>query len=687
MKRAIKRNIQRNTYIEGVVRGNKGGYAFLQRADGGNDLFLPHNNLGGAQHGDTVKVRLVKGDEAEVVKIVSRGINKLSGEIYRDKQGTMLRPDLQSYYSQVLLPYAKGVKDGDKAFVEIVEYQGNRPVGKLIRKLGKAGAEETEILSCLFGNGFSDSFPVSVEKAAADLRSVEFDGRKDLRDLLTVTIDGEDARDFDDAISVYKEKEHFVLWVHIADVSAYVRPNSAIDREAYQRGTSVYFPKKAYPMLPEKLSNDLCSLREGEDKATVSVKMVFDKNGDMIKAIPYLSVIKSNHRMTYTETQAIFDGNCPEKYLDVLDMLTVGRELANILNVKRKERGSIDFGASDGEFAFEGEEITAVIADDSKESNRLIEAFMIAANEAVASLLEDNGYPCVFRTHEEPTREKLKQLTAFAGCFIPDMPEEPLKPAQISKFIDECNNLGEAGDIIAKVAVRCMQKAKYSPDNIGHYGLASDCYCHFTSPIRRYPDLLVHRILKRYLRNEPYQDMDKAVDSLRTKSENCSERERAAERAERDISDYYKAVYMAEHVGEKYQGMISGVTAFALFVTLPNGVEGSIRVDDLPDSYYLDDLRFTLVGDQKSYRLGDEVEITVLSSDVNARKVYFAFSEYLESGIMGKEGYIEGVGVLNPLDVDSIKNKPSQKKNTSNRKNGVKRYAKDHKPPKKKRRR
>ena len=682
MKRAIKRNIQRNVYYEGVIRGNKNGYAFLSRADGGKDMFIPCSSLGGAQHGDKVKARLVKGDEVEVVKVLSRGITRLSGTVVYTKQGAAVKPDMQAYYSLVYLQSSKGVKEGEKVFVEITSYLG-APVGKIVRRLGGLGEEESEILSILFDNGFSDLFPVEVEKAAEELVSVNFDGRKDLRNMLTVTVDGQDARDFDDAVSIFEENGNYVLWVHIADVSAYVREGGIIDREAYSRGTSVYFPKKAYPMLPEKLSNDLCSLREGEDKATVSVKMVFDEKGERLSAEPFVSVIRSNHRMTYDELQAIFDGEKIEKYEDVAEMLLAGRKLAAILKEKREKQGSIDFASNEGEVVFDDDEVGEVVGVAPTESNVFIEMFMIAANEAVAETLENNGYPCAYRIHEEPTREKLAQLTAFAGCFIDDMPVEPLKPAQISVFVKKCEELGEAGEIISKVAIKCMQKAKYSAENLGHYGLASDCYCHFTSPIRRYPDLMVHRALKRYISRKPY-DLAAYNEKLEGKCENCSERERAAERAERDIVDYYKAVYMSDHIGEKYDGMISGVTAFAIFVTLPNGVEGSVRTDELPFDYYLDDLRFTVVAQERNFRIGDKVEVTVVNADIPARKVYFAFSDYYESGLLGKEGYIESVGNVRPLDINAfadIRPKPRKKQDLL-----AKKLARDHKPPKKRRR-
>ena len=342
---------------------------------------------------------------------------------------------------------------------------------------------------------------------------------------------------------------------------------------------------------------------------------------------------------------------------------------------------------TEGEVLFDDDNVSEVVGVASDESKRFIEMFMIAANEAVAETLENNGYPCVYRVHEEPSKEKLAQLTAFAGCFIDNLGVEPLKPSQISGFIEKCKSLGEAGEIISKVAIKCMQKAKYSPENVGHYGLASESYCHFTSPIRRYPDLLTHRILKRYIAKKPY-DLDAYNEKLEVKCENCSDRERAAERAEREIVDYYKAVYMSDHIGEKYEGMVSGVTAFAIFVTLPNGVEGSVRTDELPFEFYLDELRFTIVSKEKNFRIGDRVEVTVVNSDIPARKVYFALSEYYESGLIGKDGYIESVGNVRPLDINAFADiRPKPRKPEKPKNAPYKKYVHDHKSPKKRRKR
>lgn len=632
-RRSIGKNIQRNITYEGEIRGNRRGFAFLARFDGGEDMFISAENLHGAQHGDTVLCRKLHSEDVEVVKILHRGISRLVGTLAVYRVGTYVLPDDEAYYTDIhvdALP--EGCRNGQKVVVDIVDYpKGTQPEGKIVRVLGQAGDKQAEVLGCLYRYGFADIFPEEV-LAEADrlvMQEPETD-RMDLRHLLTITIDGEDARDFDDAISVAKTKgDGYELWVHIADVSHYVREGGAIDLEAYHRGTSVYFPRQAFPMLPEALSNGLCSLVEGQDRFCLSCRMRFTEHGERKSVMLTKSVIRSNHRMTYTKVQGILDGDealCA-RYQDIVKMLGVAQSLSRLLRAKRIDRGAIDFAAHETKVLFDGEQITAVVPAELSESNAVIEDFMIAANEAVASTLQRAGYPCAYRVHDVPDEDKLRTLTAFAETFGLAPQGRYLNEKEICDFVRACRDTPYA-DVISMVAIRCMQKAKYSAQNIGHYGLGSECYCHFTSPIRRYPDLMVHRIVKEYLAAEgcplDAETLEARNQSLEGKCMHSSMQERAAEKAERDIVAYYQAVYMQAHIDEQFEAVVSGMTARMMFATLPNGIEGGIPVEDMHDSFYYDPLRYRLVGMHSAYRIGDMVQIVVTQSDPLSRRIRFA---------------------------------------------------------------
>ncbi len=648
--RSIARNIQRTQVIEGVLRGSRKGYAFLVRGDGKDDLFIPPAFLHGAQHKDRVAVKIITGDRAEVVRILERGYSEFCGTLHFDRGTPYVEADDPNYYSIAYLESKPRAKDGDKLFVRIVDYdKGRTPIARVIKVLGSDEDKETELLRILFSHGFSDVYPKSGEKCADAYIPYVYDGkRRDLRDLFTVTIDGKDAKDFDDAISLEKTSDGYSLYVHIADVSEYVKEGDKVDKAAYDRATSVYFPDKAYPMLPKILCNDLCSLREGEDRPTITVLMHFDNEGNKLSCEVFLSVIRSNHRLTYDFVQSLFDGECDEEYSSLL----YANSLAKKIGEQRRARGSVEFLSREGRVRVYGEEAIPEVVS-ATDSTNLIEEFMIAANESVAEILTDAGFPCVYRVHELPDEFKLKQLSLFAACFI-SMPEgKILKPEELSEFISQIPDT-EEGALINRVAIRSMRKAVYSPENIGHYGLASDCYCHFTSPIRRYPDLMVHRIVKKYLEGFKPSEYTEESWGLKWKSEHCSEMEREAERAERDADDFYKALYMKDHIGEEYEGIISGVTEYNIYVTLPNGIEGQARTDDLDCAFYFDELHFTLVSDLINLRLGDKVKIKVVDSDLKTHRVSFVL---LISNGVKKNPLLNGMKGA----IDLSKGKPSSK--------------------------
>lgn len=634
-RRSIQRTIYRNALIEGVVRGNKKGFAFLERTDGRDDMFIPPDCLHSAQHGDTVLCKIERGDRVEVVKVLKRGINRLVGTLSLGAHAFLL-PDDKSYYSDIHLDKVPALaKDGQKAIVRITDYDsGKSPEGVVERVLGYSGERETEILACLYTAGFQDEFPAEVLQAAERLHEEEdLEDRQDLRSLLTITIDGADARDFDDAISIARTPgDGFELWVHIADVSHYVREGDTIDREAYERATSVYFPRRVYPMLPEKLSNDLCSLVPGRDRLTLSCRMRFNSAGIRTGVHLTKGIIRSDYRTTYEEIQAILDGDeatC-NRYQPLLKMVAAAHDLYSLLANRRMLLGAIDFSTQESRVLFDGEKISGVVSTKSTEANGIIEQFMIAANEAVASTLESTGYPCVYRVHGAPSEDKLRVLTAFAGCFGLAPEGRYLTEQEICDFVRSVQDTPYAS-VISQVAIRCMQKAVYSPENIGHYGLGSESYCHFTSPIRRYPDLMVHRLVKRFLHDKKqgarptFSEGNEEV--LTEKAEHCSERERAAEHAEREIVNYYEAVYMREHIGEEYEAVVSGVTPTMIFATLANGIEGAISLDSLRDSFYYDSLRLCVVSERRSFRMGDSIRVWVEDSNPVTRRVRFGLME------------------------------------------------------------
>lgn len=616
--------------------------------DGGDDLFVPRSNLHGAQHGDIVLCKPTTGDQVEVVKVLQRGITTLTGTLQLDHSAFVL-PDDEAYFSDIHCSFVpKDAKNGQKVVVRITDWaHGKNPEGEITKILGLAGERTTEVLSTLYAYGFSDTFDTDVLSEADSLHmDASEEDREDLTHLLTITIDGEDARDFDDAISVSKTPAGYLLWVHIADVSHFVKPGTRIDDEAYRRATSVYFPRRAYPMLPEVLSNGLCSLVPDEERYCLSACMLFDELGERKSVRLTKSVIKSDARMTYNEVQKILDGDqdMSSKYAHITDFLRTARALAALLSAQRTNRGAIDFSTTESVVLFENDEVVGVAPYRTGESHHLIEEFMIATNEAVASTLEGAGYPCVYRVHDLPAEDKLKQLTAFAGCFGLAPERRYLNPDEIAGFIRE-SALDPAGAIISQVAIRCMQKAEYTPENIGHYGLGSECYCHFTSPIRRYPDLLVHRLVKRYLADKAKgvgmsaDEKNSTNADLVRESGHCSERERSAEKAERSIMDYYMSVYMCAHVGETYDAVVSGVNANMIFATLPNGVEGAIATDSLNEGYYFDPMRYSLISERRSFRLGDPIRVMVESSNPTLRRVRFAL---VENG---------SARVRNPIDV------------------------------------
>ena len=444
-----------------------------------------------------------------------------------------------------------------------------------------------------------------------------------------VTIDGEDAKDFDDAVSIEKQGDNYVLYVHIADVSEYVLEGSELDKEAYERGTSVYFPDRVLPMLPVQLSNGICSLNPNVDRLALSCKLVYDKNANLIDGEVFECIIKSKHRMTYTSVSKIFDGDKDEqqKYADMVNDLFLMKELSTKLERKREARGAIDFNIPEVQIDVDEKGKTKDIYKRPRESShRLIESFMIAANEFIAETFCKKEVPFVYRVHETPDPMKVDMFIEFAAGFgeTLKLKGDELNSRQLQKFLDTIDNK-PYGDALNKLALRTMQKAKYFDLCLGHYGLASEFYCHFTSPIRRYPDLICHRIIKMYLNklltNPRKLELEEFVKEA---SEKCSEREKLAEQAEREVDEMKVAEYMSRFIGEEFDGVISGVTNFGIFVSLENTAEGLIRTENLPkDSYIYVENKFMLQGKMYTYKLGDKIRVKLINASPVTKQIDF----------------------------------------------------------------
>ena len=622
--------------IKGVLSGNERGFAFLVREDG--DLFIPHRALHGAMHKDTVFAKIVggeRGDEAEVYSILSRGITRLTGTFYKEEKGGYVTPDDKKFFEDVRVRGGKSrAFSGEKVVVRLTEWpEGRKPEGEIEEVLGRGGDLSVEEEALIRSAGLAEEFP---QKALAEARRVSAEkmplaGRRDFRDLLTITIDGEDARDFDDAISISREGEEFCLGVHIADVTHYVRRGGALDKEAYARGTSVYFPDRVLPMLPVELSNGVCSLKEDEDRLTLSCMMRVDKKGRVKDQEIAESVIRSRNRMTYTDVAKILDGDTllRERYAHLVPMLEDCRALAEILMQKREVRGSVDLDVKEAKITIENDEIS-VSEYERTIAHRLIEEFMILANETVAGVMAAYEMPFVYRVHERPSEEKATAFKAYLtelGIKAVFRPEN-VRPGEYGKILDALEAKQDPmRHVVNRVMLRSMSKAKYSAENIGHFGLASECYCHFTSPIRRYPDLLIHRIIKLMLEGCA-AEAESFENFVASASVNCSETERRADDAERSVDELYKVWYMRGHIGETFEAVVSGVTAFAVFAELPNTVEGRIRIENLPpDDYAFIEQKYLLKGERRSFKIGDKIKITVAACDIGARKCEFLLAE------------------------------------------------------------
>ena len=618
----------------GRISGNPKGFAFFIPALPGQDRYLSPESLKGAMDGDRVWVREApRGGAAEVYLVVKRARKILVGTYREQADGSYLQPDDRkiSYPVRIGENERGKAKPGDKVVVEILSYPTDQEdmQGRITEVLGVQGEKGVDMLSIIRRLELPDRFPDAVIQEAQSLSEPgeeEIRGREDCRKQQVITIDGADAKDLDDAVTVQRRGDGYLLGVHIADVSHYVRPGSALDKEAYLRGTSVYFPDRVLPMLPPELSNGLCSLNPGEDKLTLSCIMEIDARGNVTNSHVAKTVIKTLHRMTYDDVNEIFSGNkmlCG-KYADIVQMLQEMRGLADILRQNRAKRGSIDFELAEAKITLdEGGHAVAVETRERGVSQRIIEEFMLLANETVAQRAAGAALPFMYRVHEAPSADKLEILKKFLdtmGYGIRNL--RSIRPVAIQQVLKRAAGTKEEA-VISRVTLRSMMKARYDPECLGHFGLALEYYCHFTSPIRRYPDMVVHRMLKSLLEGVK-EDRRAAV--MAEQAKHCSDREVAAVEAERLADDVKKCEYMAAHLGEEESGIISGVSQNGFFVELPNTIEGMVRSAALEDDFYIcDEKNYRVVGRRtgKTFRLGDEVRVKAVTADIETGKIEF----------------------------------------------------------------
>jgi len=642
--------------ITGKIQSTMKGFAFLIPDDKEqSDVFIAAAELEGAMNGDRVLVKLIqkaegsRRSEGTVISITERANTEVVGTFEMSKDFGFVLPDNRKINMDIYVPAPRnmGAKTGDKVVVKITKWPKGRrnPEGKVIEILGQKGDPGTDILSVIRKFQLPENFPKKVlaeaDSVPQDVSEEEIARRKDLRDLVTVTIDGADAKDLDDAISIERmENGNFKLGVHIADVTHYVKEGSALDKEAIKRATSVYLVDRVIPMLPRRLSNGICSLNPQVNRLTMTCMMEIDMNGGVVDHEIFESVIKTNERMIYTDVSDILEKvDRPElkKYDYLYESFKYMEELAKILRKKRERRGAIDFNFPEARIIVdENGKPTEIRRADRRIANRVIEEFMLAANETVAEHMHWMELPFVYRVHDTPDEEKIVAFNKFIhnfGFFVKGAQGE-IHPKAVQNLLNKVEGKPEE-HIISKMMLRSLKQAKYSPSNDGHFGLAADYYCHFTSPIRRYPDLQIHRIIREMTQNKLFPKRVAQLEEIVAyASEQSSEQERIAEKAERETDDIKKCEYMMDYIGEEFEGMISSVTNFGVFIELSNTIEGLTRLKLLDDDYYYyDQENLQLVGERttNTYRIGDKVRVRVERVDVDLREIDFFILEKLSS--------------------------------------------------------
>ena len=632
-------------FLTGIFTAHPRGFGFVTVEGEEEDIFIPADQTNGALHMDTVQVAIArtsggKRKEGTVVKIVARGTTQLVCTYEKSKTFGFAVPDNQRFAQDIFIPAerSKGAVSGHKVVVEITDYgkNGKKPEGKVVEIIGHINDPGTDIMSIVKGYDlpveFSSKIMKQVENVSNEVSKADMAGRMDLRDWQTVTIDGEDAKDLDDAITLVKEGELYKLGVHIADVSNYVQENSALDVEALKRGTSVYLVDRVIPMLPHKLSNGICSLNAGENRLALSCIMMIDAKGNVVDHTIAETVIRVDRRMSYTSVKKILeehDETERREYEELVPMFELMQELAAILRKKRMKRGSIDFDFPETKIILDEKGRPVEIKPyDRNVATKIIEDFMLIANETVAQDYFWQELPFVYRTHENPDAEKIKKLGTFINNFgyTIHIGQDEVHPKELQKLLMKIDGTPEEA-LISRLTLRSMKQAKYTTMNTGHFGLATNYYCHFTSPIRRYPDLQIHRIIKDNLRGRMNAGkIDHYEKILPEVAKHSSEMERRADEAERETDKLKKVEYMEERIGQVFEGVISGVTEWGFYVELPNTIEGLVHVTTLTDDYYhYQEATYEMVGEatNRRYKLGQKVKVMVMSTDRLLRTIDF----------------------------------------------------------------
>ena len=625
----------RSREIEGKIALIKNKYAFFE-GEGGERLYIPAEKLMGAMLNDRVTAVKTGGKESDrgaITSVLERANQTVVGTIENKNGDIFLAPDDYRLNVKIKLDKKEGLPENFKAVAEIYQYSqdGGEPLGRITEILGEGEQPGAEMLSVLRVHNIPDVFDQSVideaEKIPEFISSAEIAGREDLRGESIFTIDGIDAKDLDDAVSIKMQGEDYILGVHIADVSHYVRPDSALDAEALKRGTSVYFPGSVIPMLPKRLSNGICSLNPNADRLALSCVMQIGPEGEVISYRIFKSVIRSCERLVYEDINKLLEGDeeLKRRYSHIYDELILMQKLSGILGKRRRAAGSIDFNAPEPEFTLDEEgRAIDVRVHERGVSNMMIEEFMLVCNQTVARHMRTNNLPAVYRIHEKPEKSKVENFVSFIRGYGYNIKVKNLnEPKDYARLLDSLKGKPEER-VISRLMLRTMQKAKYSQENTGHFGLAAQDYLHFTSPIRRYPDLIVHRMIHFSL--EKPAALGVWAKRMPAVALRASERERAAQEAEWEGDDIKKAEYMLNHIGEKFDGVISGMCSTAFWVELDNTVEGMVPLSSLRDDFYIfDQERYVLTGRNTGarFKLGQSVRIKVTGASIRGRSVSF----------------------------------------------------------------
>lgn len=645
-----KYNLPGDNVKVGTFSGTQRGFGFVILEGEEEDIFIPESATKGALHGDKVMVTVTaekqsgRRKEGAVINVIERGKSEIVGTFEKSKNFGFVLPDNQKFGKDIFIPmeFTKGAVTGHKVVVKITKYGDaeQNPEGKVVEILGHVNDPGVDIMSVVRAYDLPVEFPEDVmgvlDYIPEEIDQNEIKNRMDIRDLQTVTIDGEDAKDLDDAITLSKENGIYRLGVHIADVTHYVKEGAALDKEALKRGTSVYLVDRVIPMLPHKLSNGICSLNPAVDRLSLSCFMEIDDKGTVLGHKIAETVMKSDRRMTYTNVAKIVDETDEEvtkEYEELVPMFHLMQELAEVLRERRHKRGSINFDFPESKIIVDksGKPIEIKPYDRNK-ATKIIEEFMLIANETVAEDFFWQEIPFVYRTHDNPDEDKIRKLAVFINNFGYSIKvgAEDIHPKELQKLLIKVEDTPEEA-LISRLTLRSMKQAKYTVANTGHFGLSAKYYCHFTSPIRRYPDLQIHRIIKENLNGKLGENRLNHYEKILVEvSNHSSKTERRADEAEREVQKMKKVEYMSDHIGETFEGVISGVTSWGMYVELPNTVEGMIRVSEMKDDYYIyDEERYQMVGEhtKKIYKLGQKVMVEVVNADKVLRTIDFALVE------------------------------------------------------------